>query len=142
MTSTYTSRLVKVMLLSLLLPLLGRAGAQDQRRTIDIVADRDSRYKIDDAPHPVLLMKAGEHVTLRITARKAKGSNRDGAVHGFALLRSTDNSKVPGWDLLLKPGTQDFELDAPDTPGEYKVVCTVICSADHEGMNMKVIVSE
>ncbi len=44
------------------------------------------------------------------------------------------------WNLLLRPGTQEFQLTAPAEPGEYVVVCTVICSEDHEGMNMRVVV--
>jgi heme/copper-type cytochrome/quinol oxidase subunit 2 len=44
---------------------------------------------------------------------------------------------VDGWDLLLKPGTQEFRLTVPNEPGAYEVVCTVICSEDHEGMHMK-----
>ena len=74
---------------------------------------------------------------LRVTARKAKSWNRDGSIHGFTLLRAQDHSRVPGWDLLFKPGSQEFALTAPPEPGEYLVVCTVICSEDHEGMHMK-----
>jgi heme/copper-type cytochrome/quinol oxidase subunit 2 len=77
---------------------------------------------------------------LRITARRAKTWNRDGSIHGFSLLRAKDRSKVPGWDLLLRPGTQEFSMTAPAEPGEYVVVCTVICSEDHEGMSMKFVV--
>jgi heme/copper-type cytochrome/quinol oxidase subunit 2 len=35
---------------------------------------------------------------------------------------------------------QEFTVTAPEEPGEYEVVCTVICSGEHEGMNMKFIV--
>ena len=65
---------------------------------------------------------------------KAKNHNRDGSIHGFSLLRAKDRSRVPGWDFLLKPGMQEFMVNAPSEPGEYVVVCTVICSADHEGI--------
>lgn len=89
---------------------------------------------------PVVTVHAGELVTLRITAIKAKNHNRDGSIHGFALLRAKDRSRVPGWDFLLKPGVQEFMANAPSEPGEYVVVCTVICSADHEGMHMRFVV--
>ena len=82
-------------------------------------------------------MKSGEPVLLRITASKAKSWNRDGSIHGFTLLRAKDRTKVEGWDLLLKPGKQEFQLTAPSEPGDYEVVCTVICSKDHEDMHMK-----
>jgi hypothetical protein len=49
--------------------------------------------------------------------------NRDGSVHGLALLRASDRKLVPGWDLLLKPGTQEFNLTAPSEPGQYIVIC-------------------
>jgi heme/copper-type cytochrome/quinol oxidase subunit 2 len=114
--------------------------AQAQVRVLEIVADKDSRFKAPDGERPKLTLKAGEQVQLRVTANKAKSWNRDGSIHGFTLLRASDRSKVPGWNLLLRPGTQEFTLTAPAEPGNYLVVCTVICSEDHEGMNMKLLV--
>jgi heme/copper-type cytochrome/quinol oxidase subunit 2 len=111
-------------------------------RVIEVLADRDSRYKIAGEKIPQISVKAGEPIILRITARKAKSWNRDGSIHGFSLLHAKDRSKVPGWDLLLRPGTQDFSMIAPDQPGEYVVVCTVICSEDHEGMFMRFVVTQ
>lgn len=106
------------------------------------LADKDSRYKIAGEKIPEISVKAGEPIVLRITARKAKSWNRDGSIHGFSLLRAKDRSKVAGWDLLLRPGTQEFSMIAPDEPGEYVVVCTVICSEDHEGMFMRFVVTQ
>ncbi len=111
-----------------------------QTRLIEVLADKDSRYKIAGQRTPEIVVRAGEPVLLRITARRGKSWNRDGSVHGFSLLRAKSRLKVPGWDLLLRPGTQEFQLTAPAEPGEYVVVCTVICSEDHEGMHMKFIV--
>jgi heme/copper-type cytochrome/quinol oxidase subunit 2 len=111
-----------------------------QSRVIEVVADKDSRYKIEGQRTPVITVRAGESITLRITARRGKSWNRDGSIHGFSLLRTKDRSKVAGWDLLLKPGTQEFLLSAPAEPGEYAVICTVICSEEHEGMRMKFLV--
>ncbi|MFZ0815114.1 MAG: hypothetical protein WAM78_06320 [Candidatus Sulfotelmatobacter sp.] len=111
-----------------------------QVRVIEVLADSDSRYKIAGERTPEITVKAGERVLLRVTARRAKSWNRDGSIHGFTLLRAKDRTKVEGWDLLFKPGTQEFQLTAPTEPGEYIVVCTVICSEDHEGMHMKFIV--
>ena len=113
-----------------------------QIRVIEVLADRDSRYKIAGEKVPQISVKASEPILLRITARKAKSWNRDGSIHGFSLLRAKDRSKVPGWDLLLRPGTQEFSITAPDEPGEYVVVCTVICSEDHEGMFMRFVVTQ
>ena len=120
--------------------ILGAQCAQAQVHVIEVVADKDSRYKSPAGSKPEITLKAGEPILLRVTARKARSWNRDGSIHGFTLLRASDRSKVPDWNLLLRPGTQEFTLTAPAEPGEYVVVCTVICSEDHEGMNMKLVV--
>lgn len=111
-----------------------------QPHVINVIADKDSRYKIPGQSHPEIVVKAGEPVLLRVDARKGKTWSREGSIHGFTLLRVKDHAKVPGWNLELMPGTQEFPLTAPSEPGEYEVVCTVICSDDHEGMRMKLIV--
>ena len=111
-----------------------------QTRVIEVLADKDSRYKIAGEKTPEITVKAGEPILLRITARRGHTWNRDGSIHGFSLLRAKDRSKVAGWDLLLRPGTQEFQMTAPAEPGEYVVVCTVICSDDHDGMHMRFVV--
>jgi len=107
---------------------------------IDVLADKDSHYKLPGQKLKQITVKAGEPLVLHIEARKGKTWSRDGAVHGFTLLRAKDHAKVQGWDFELKPGMQTFNLIAPTEPGEYEVVCTVICSEDHEGMRMKFVV--
>ena len=133
------------MLCGLFLTLCAATAAQAPdnvpTRVIEVLADKDSRYKIAGERTPQIVVRAGELVRLRITARKGKSWNRDGSIHGFSLLRAKDRSKVPGWDFLLRPGTQEFSLAAPQEAGEYVVVCTVICSEDHEGMFMKFVVT-
>lgn len=120
---------------SVLFAAVGRASAQ--ARVIEVTADSDSRYKIAGQNVPEITVKAGEQILLRVTARRGKSWNRDGSIHGFTLLRAKDRTKVEGWDLLFKPGKQEFQLTVPNEPGAYEVVCTVICSEDHEGMHMK-----
>jgi heme/copper-type cytochrome/quinol oxidase subunit 2 len=115
-------------------------SANAQVHVIEVTADSDSRYKITGQRAPEITVKAGEPLLLRVTANKGKSWNRDGSIHGFTLLRAKDRTKVEGWDLLFKPGKQEFQLTAPDEPGAYEVVCTVICSEDHEGMHMKLTV--
>ncbi len=115
-------------------------NSQSLSRVIEILADHDSRFKMEGQKQPLITAKAGEQIKLRITAKKAKNLNRDGSIHGFTLLRAKDRKPVPDWDFLLKPGIQEFTVVAPNDPGEYVVVCTVICSQDHEGMNMKFVV--
>lgn len=118
-----------------------RCAAQGGIPVVEILADKDSRYKVGGQVSPTLTFKAGQEVQFRITAKKAKTYNRNGSIHGFALIRKRDGAKFPDWDLELKPGTQEFVLKVPDEPGEYQIVCTVICSDGHEDMHMKVIVT-
>ncbi len=120
--------------------LLSALPALGQARVIEVLADKDSHFKIAGQSKPEITVKAGEQITLKINARKGKTWNRDGTVHGFTLLRKNDHAKVPGWDLELRQGSQEFTLTAPSQPGEYEVLCTVICSEDHEGMRMKFVV--
>lgn len=119
------------------LPLAHSAAAVAQDHVIEVVADKDSRFKIQGQNRAEITVKAGEPVLLRITARRGKTWQKDGAIHGFTLLRKKDHSKVPNWDLELQPGTSEFKLTAPAIPGEYEVLCTVICSDEHESMRMK-----
>jgi heme/copper-type cytochrome/quinol oxidase subunit 2 len=126
---------VGIVLASGFLGFVPRASAQGH--IIELTADSDSRYKMAGMRTPEIVVKAGEQVVLRVTANRGKSWNRDGSIHGFSLLRPKDHSHVEGWDLLFKPGKQEFQLTAPTEPGEYEVVCTVICSEDHEGMHMK-----
>ena len=111
--------------------------AWGQARVIELTADKDSRYKISGQGTPEITVRAGEQILLKVTANRGKSWNRDGSIHGFTLLRAKDRTRVEGWDLLFKPGKQEFLLTAPTEPGAYEVVCTVICSEDHEGMHMK-----
>jgi hypothetical protein len=115
-------------------------AAAPQPRVIEVTADHDSQYRIHGQSKPVITVTAGEPLTLRITAIKAKTKNRDGSVHGFALLRAKDRHPVASWDFTLRPGLNEFKAIAPAEPGDYEVVCTVICSEDHEQMSMKFIV--
>ena len=127
--------LLWIVVASALLASVSRASAQ--ARVIEVTADSDSRYKIAGQRVPEITVKAGEQVLLRVTAHRGKSWNRDGSIHGFSLLRAKDRTRVDGWDLLFKPGKQEFLLTVPNELGTYEVVCTVICSEDHEGMHMK-----
>jgi heme/copper-type cytochrome/quinol oxidase subunit 2 len=133
--STIRRIFVGIAAASVFLAMVPRTSAQ--ARVIEVTADSDSRYKIAGQHTPEIAVKAGEQILLRVTAHRGKTWNRDGSIHGFTLLRAKDRTKVDGWDLLFKPGAQEFLLTVPKEPGAYEVVCTVICSEDHEGMHMK-----
>jgi hypothetical protein len=110
-------------------------------RVIELVADRDSRYRQGDKVAPRIEVTAGEHLILRITSVRARQVARDGSVHGLALLDKDENA-VPGWRFYLHPGIQDLEVTAPSEPGRYMAVCIVICSEMHEDMGFTLVVSK
>src|SRR5215471_6577343 len=88
--------------------LIASVGAVAQPRVIELTADHDSRYRIAGQKTSEITVKAGEQILLHVTARKAKSWNRDGSIHGFTLLKAKERTRVEGWDLLFKPGKQEF----------------------------------
>ena len=138
--SLHAWRLGRLLIAVLSVVLLPHLAQPDSAGVIEILADHDSRYKIGGQTSPTITVHAGEPLTIRITAIKAKNKNRNGSIHGFTLLRKKERSRVPGWDFELKPGLQEFALMAPAEAGEYVVVCTVICGPEHDGMNVKFVV--
>lgn len=107
-------------------------------RVINVIADKDNRYKVPGQANPVITVKKNEVIKLRITAHKATEWDKDGTVHSFTIKELKDQ----GWDLRLKEGVQEFTLVAPADPGEYQIECTVKCGDGHDDMKMKLIVTE
>lgn len=110
-------------------------------RMIELTADRDSRYRQGRRASPVIEVFTNEPLILRITATRAHELARDGSIHGLALL-DKDSKTVAGWSFFLHPGVQDLAVNAPDKPGRYTAVCTVICSEGHDGMEFTLLVSD
>ena len=113
------------------------AVARSGPRLIDLIADKDNRFKIPGMKNPVITLKVGEVVRLRITSRKGTEWHKDGWVHSFTVKELKDQ----GWDLQLKEGTQEFTLVAPSEPAEYWVECLVLCGKGHEQMRTKLVVT-
>jgi heme/copper-type cytochrome/quinol oxidase subunit 2 len=107
-----------------------------QPRVIELIADKDNTFKVPGKSKPVITLKPGEKVTLRITSHFGGEKSRDNYVHSFVVKKLRDE----GWDLRLKEGTEDFTVAAPHAPGEYLAECTVKCGRGHDDMNMKVVV--
>ena len=107
-------------------------------RVINVIADKDNRYKVPGQANPAITVKKNEVIKLRITAHKAAEWDKDGTVHSFTIKELKDQ----GWDLRLKEGVQEFTLVAPGDPGEYQIECTVKCGDGHDDMKMKLIVTE
>lgn len=117
------------------LPLLTLRGAV---RTVEVIADKDNRFKMPGVKKAVIVAHPKEVLCLRITARKGTEWDKDGAVHSFTI----KELKEQGWDLRLKEGTHEFTVVAPKQPGEYTIECTVKCGPGHDDMRMKLVVKE
>ena len=107
-------------------------------RVIQVTADADGKFKVPGQKgKPVITLKPGEVIKLKITSNKGTDWEKDGAVHSFTINALKDQ----GWDLRLKEGTQEFTLAAPAEPGEYLVECMIRCGKTHDDMKMKLVVA-
>ena len=106
-------------------------------RVIEVIADKDNTFKVPSQKKPVITVKPGEQIILRITSHFGGEQARDGSQHSFVVKKLRDQ----GWDIRLKEGTQDFPLVAPKERGDYLIECTVKCGRGHDDMNMKLVVS-
>ena len=70
-------------------------------------------------------------------SEKAQRAANDGSVHSFTIKELASQ----GWDLRLKPGTEEYTLTAPIKPGEYLVQCMVPCGPGHAEQRMKLVVA-
>ncbi len=117
---------------------LAPAIASAAPRVINVIADEDGKFKVPGQKgKPIITVKPGEVVTLRIVSHKGTDWEKDGAVHTFTINALKDQ----GWDFRLKDGTQEFTAAAPQEPGEYLVECMVRCGKTHDDMKMKLIVA-
>ena len=101
-----------------------------------VIATKDQTFVVEGEKKPVITVKAGETVHLRITAEKAQRTANDGSVHSFTIKELAS----AGWDVRLKPGTEEYTLTAPSKPGEYLVQCMVPCGPGHAEQRMKLVV--
>ena len=111
--------------------------AAEPTKVWEIEATKDQTFVVKGEKKPVITAKAGDPITLRITAQKGAIQAKDGAVHGFTIKSLADQ----GWNLRLKEGTQEVTLKAPDKPGEYIIECTVPCGSHHGDQKMKLVVT-
>lgn len=121
---------------AILVPMLRAQTSAIQPRIIEVIADKDNRFKVPGESKPVIRLKAGEKVVLRITSHFGGEKARDDSVHSFVVKKLRDQ----GWDLRLQEGTEDFTVVAPKIPGAYEVECTVKCGPGHDDMKMKLVV--
>jgi heme/copper-type cytochrome/quinol oxidase subunit 2 len=129
------ARIVALVLAAIWASVLGAQTAA-QPRVIEVIADKDNTFKVPGERKPVITLKAGEKVVLRITSHFGGEKARDDAVHSLVVKDLRDQ----GWDIRLYEGTKDYTLVAPAKPGEYVIECTVKCGPGHDDMKMKLIV--
>ena len=113
------------------------AGSPEPR-VIEVIAASDNTFRVLHEKPPVIRAHPGEMLRLRITSRRGSEVARDGATHSLVIRSLRDQ----GWDLRLYDGTKDYDVNAPDTPAEYLVECTVKCGRGHDDMRMKLIVTK
>jgi hypothetical protein len=90
---------------------------------IEVLADKDSRYKIAGEKKPEISVKAGEQILLRITARKGKSWNRDG-VDTWILAASRQGSGKSIWlGFTAEAGHAGFSDDRSRRTGRIR--CSV-----------------
>jgi heme/copper-type cytochrome/quinol oxidase subunit 2 len=108
-------------------------------RTIELIADKDNRFKFPDGQKGPLTLKSGEVIKFKVTSHFGGEKAKDGAVHSFVVRKLRDND--PAWSVRLKEGVQEFTVTAPK-PGNYLIECTVECGPNHDNMNMKMVVTK
>jgi hypothetical protein len=105
---------------------------------VEITAARDNTFRVAGEKSPVIRAHPGELLRLQVTSQQGSEAARDGAVHSLVIRSLRDE----GWDIRLYEGTHDYEVKAPDKPGEYLIECTVKCGRGHDDMRMKLLVKK
>jgi cytochrome c oxidase subunit 2 len=102
---------------------VGLAGMQDERRVIEVRAERFSF-----SPSEIVL-EAGEEVELRITS--------DDTAHGFHIRGTGTNITIP------KRGQGDVRaIIRLERPGRYTFECSRMCGAGHHFMRGDLVVRD
>jgi len=113
------------------------AWADGSARTVELIADKDNRFKLPGGQQGPLTLKSGEAVKFKVTSLFGGEKAKDGAVHSFVVRKLRDHD--PSWSVRLKEGVQEFMVTAPK-PGNYLIECTVECGPGHDNMNLKMVV--
>ena len=61
------------------------AGATAVGRVIEVIADKDNTFKVPGETKPIIAVKPGEQIVLRITSHFGGEQARDGSVHSFVV---------------------------------------------------------
>lgn len=107
-------------------------------KTYEIIADKDATFKVPGQKKPVITVKAGQVIKLKVTGVKGSEWAKDGSVHSITINALKDQ----GWDVPVKEGANEYTLVAPSAPGEYTIECSVKCGNGHDDMKMKLVVTK
>jgi len=107
-------------------------------KAIEILAGHDNTFVVPGQKKPVITVKAGQVVKLRVIGKKGTEAAKDGTVHSLTI----NSLKDQGWDLQVKEGVNEYTVVAPSAPGEYTIECAVKCGDGHDDMKMKLIVTK
>ena len=116
---------------------LSQPARAAEEKVWEVMATKDQTFVVKGEKKPVITVKAGQPVHLRITAEKAAEMAKDGSVHSFTIKQLAEQ----GWNVRLKEGTQEYTLTAPAKPGEYVIECAVKCGPGHADQRMKLVVT-
>src|SRR3974390_2734810 len=106
-SSRMRSRLIRwfalLLLLAMVTPWLHTAAQQP--RVIQLIADKDNKFKLPGQKQPVVTAKANEGIKFNVTAHKGTelDEKRPGCVHTFSVKQLKDQ----GWDVCLKEGMNE-----------------------------------
>jgi len=120
-----------------LIILFGSFARAAETKVWHVTATKDQTFVVEGEKNPVITVKPGETVHLRITAEKGQRAASDGSIHTFTIKELANE----GWNLRLKPGTEDYTLTAPSKPGTYSIQCMVPCGPAHAEQKMKLVVT-
>src|SRR5260370_28139580 len=79
-----------------------RAEGTAASRTVELIADKDNKWKLGDGQKSPLTLKSGETVTFKIKSLFGGEKARDGAVHSFVGRKLREK----GGSVRLKEGVQ------------------------------------
>jgi len=130
----WTTIAVAFVLVGRVVSLAGAEGSAGPR-TVELIADKDNKWKLADGQKGPVMLKSGETVRFRVKSYFGGEKARDGAVHSFVVRKLRDK----GWSVRLKEGVEEFTLAAPP-PGNYLIECTVECGPGHDDMSIKLVV--
>lgn len=102
----------------------------------EVVAGKDATFKVVGEKKPVITVKTGEVVNIKVTGEKGSEVAKNGSVHSITIYALKDQ----GWNVPVKEGVNEFTFVAP-APGEYQIICIVKCGHGHIEMKMKLVVT-